>query len=108
MKKNRLQRIFNRLLTLGVRKKLLSPQHAVDNHAADNHSEHEEVIPTFIVKGASMSRIDDMEGKQFWERKYTKDVLKAKTEWGWSRRWWLHSRVKANSARWAVGWSLFL
>ena len=24
-----------------------------------------------------MSRIDDMEDKQFWERKYTKDVLKA-------------------------------
>lgn len=77
MRKNRLHRIFNRLLTLGLRKKLLSPQHAVDNHAADNQSEHEEVIPTFIVKGASMSRIDDMEDKQFWERKYTKDVLKA-------------------------------
>lgn len=77
MKKNRLHRIFNRLLTLGIRKKLLYPQHAGDNQAADNHAENEELIPTFIVKGASMSRIDDMEGKQFWERKFTKDVLKA-------------------------------
>ena len=40
-------------------------------------TESEEKIPVFIVKGASMERIDDMENKMFWERKFTKEVLKA-------------------------------
>ena len=77
MKKNRLQRFLNWLLTIGTRKNLLYPQNAGDNQVVDNHAEQDEKISKFIVQGASMSRIDDMEDKQFWERKFTKDVLKA-------------------------------
>ena len=77
--KVRLTKIIEWLLTLGKRDTIAfqSVDPDADSYTVPNEEQTQggENISAYIVTGASMSRIDAMEDKQYWERKFTKDDI---------------------------------
>ena len=77
--KVRLAKIIEWLLTLGIRDTIAyqSVDPDADSYTVPNEEQTQggENISAYIVTGASMSRIDAMEDKQYWERKFTKDDI---------------------------------
>jgi hypothetical protein len=76
--KVRLTKLIEWLLTLGKRDVFYQPVNPdADSRTGPNAEQANggKSIPAYIVAGASMSRIDAMEDKQYWERKFTKDDI---------------------------------
>lgn len=77
--KDRLTNILKWLLTFGKRDTFFYQPVVPDANSCTvpnaEQAKGGKNIPEFIVAGASMSRIDAMEDKQYWERKFTKDDI---------------------------------
>ena len=79
MIKNFLNRLRDRLLNI------MNPSclTAITKVELGSTTESGDIMSKFIVSGASMSRIDEMIEKAYWERKYTKeDIIALKNKMG--------------------------